>query len=33
MKHTPALTFILDDTAERAQRVERLVSQPPPGDG
>ncbi|MCW2957799.1 MAG: rbfA [Solirubrobacterales bacterium] len=32
MKHTPALTFILDDTAERAQRVERLVSQPPPGD-
>jgi ribosome-binding factor A len=32
MKHTPALTFILDDTAERAQRVERLVAQPPPGE-
>ncbi|UTI62756.1 30S ribosome-binding factor RbfA [Paraconexibacter antarcticus] len=26
MKHTPALTFILDDTAERAARVERLTS-------
>lgn len=28
MKHTPELTFILDDTAERAARVERLVSEP-----
>lgn len=26
MKHTPALTFVLDDTAERASRVERLVA-------
>jgi ribosome-binding factor A len=29
MKHTPALTFILDDTAERAARVERLVAVDP----
>ncbi len=27
MKHTPTLTFVLDDTAERASRVEELVSE------
>jgi ribosome-binding factor A len=26
LKHTPTLDFIYDDTAERAQRVERLLS-------
>lgn len=25
LKHTPTLTFIYDDTAERAQRMERLL--------
>ena len=25
LKHTPALTFVYDDTAERAQRLERLL--------
>ena len=28
LKHTPTLTFVYDDTAERAQRMERLL-----GDG
>ncbi len=27
MKHTPTLTFVLDDTAQRASRVEALVSE------
>lgn len=27
LKHTPELTFILDDTAERAARVERLMAE------
>ena len=25
LKHTPTLTFIYDDTAERAQRMQRLL--------
>ncbi len=29
LKHTPTLTFVYDDTAERAQRMERLLG----GDG
>ncbi len=29
LKHTPQLTFVYDDTAERADRVERLLG----GDG
>lgn len=27
MKHTPQLDFILDDTAERADRLERMLSE------
>ena len=27
LKHTPTLTFFHDDTAERAQRVERLMDE------
>ena len=27
LKHTPALTFFHDDTAERAQRLERLMDE------
>jgi ribosome-binding factor A len=27
LKHTPTLTFFHDDTAERAQRVERLLDE------
>jgi ribosome-binding factor A len=27
IKHTPSLDFIYDDTAERAQRVERLLTE------
>ena len=29
LKHTPTLDFIYDDTAERAQRVERLLGEGP----
>jgi ribosome-binding factor A len=27
LKHTPTLTFVYDDTAERADRLERLLSE------
>jgi ribosome-binding factor A len=27
LKHTPTLTFFHDDTAERAQRLERLMDE------
>ena len=27
LKHTPTLAFVYDDTAERAQRVERLLGE------
>lgn len=27
LKHTPQLTFVYDDTAERADRLERLLSE------
>jgi ribosome-binding factor A len=27
LKHTPALAFVYDDTAERAQRIERLLEE------
>jgi ribosome-binding factor A len=27
LKHTPALQFLYDDTAERAQRLERLIDE------
>ena len=27
LKHTPALTFVHDDTAQRAQRLERLMDE------
>jgi ribosome-binding factor A len=27
LKHTPTLDFVLDDTAERAQRLERLLKE------
>jgi ribosome-binding factor A len=30
MKRTPALTFVHDDTAERAARLERLLRDAPP---
>ncbi len=29
LKHTPTLAFIYDDTAERAERVERLLGEDP----
>ncbi len=29
LKHTPTLTFVYDDTAERAERVERLLGEDP----
>jgi ribosome-binding factor A len=29
LKHTPTLTFIYDDTAERAARLERLMGEGP----
>jgi ribosome-binding factor A len=29
LKHTPTLTFFHDDTAERAQRLERLMDEQP----
>ena len=29
LKHTPTLTFFHDDTAERAQRLERLMGEQP----
>ena len=29
LKHTPTLDFIYDDTAERAERVERLLGEGP----
>jgi ribosome-binding factor A len=29
LKHTPTLEFVLDDTAERAQRLERLLKDEP----
>ncbi len=29
LKHTPTLTFVYDDTAERAQRMERLLGGEP----
>jgi len=32
MKRTPALTFALDDTAERAQRLERLIRRETTGE-
>jgi ribosome-binding factor A len=31
LKHTPQLTFLYDDTAERADRLERLLSEGPDG--
>src|SRR3954454_11262731 len=31
LKHTPQLTFVYDDTAERADRVERLLAEGPGG--
>ena len=30
LKRTPTLEFVLDDTAERAMRLERLLSEPGP---
>ena len=32
LKHTPQLEFVHDDTAERADRVERLLADPAEGD-
>jgi ribosome-binding factor A len=29
LKHTPQLTFVYDDTAEKADRLERLLSKGP----
>ena len=29
LKHTPTLAFVYDDTAERAQRMERLLGEDP----
>ena len=29
LKHTPTLAFVYDDTAERAERVERLLGEDP----
>src|SRR3954454_11139655 len=31
LKHTPQLTFVYDDIAERADRVERLLAEGPGG--
>jgi ribosome-binding factor A len=31
LKHTPQLEFVHDDTAERADRVERLLAEPEGG--
>jgi ribosome-binding factor A len=33
LKHTPQLAFIYDDTAERADRLERILAQEGPADG
>ena len=33
LKHTPQLAFIYDDTAERADRLERILGQEGPTDG
>lgn len=32
LKHTPQLDFLLDDTAERAARLERLIDRLEPGE-
>jgi ribosome-binding factor A len=32
LKHTPTLQFLYDDTAERAQRLERLIDEVVPGE-
>ena len=34
LKHTPELAFVLDETAERAWRIDRLIDEvaPPPSD-
>ncbi len=32
LKHTPTLQFVYDDTAERAQRLERLIDQETSGE-
>ena len=33
LKHTPTLHFLYDDTAERAQRLERLIEDVVPDEG
>jgi ribosome-binding factor A len=33
LKRTPALEFTFDDTAERAERIERLLRDAPPSTG
>ncbi len=32
LKHTPTLQFVYDDTAERAQRLERLIDEETSGE-
>jgi ribosome-binding factor A len=32
LKHTPQLDFLLDDTAEKASRIERLIDKLEPGE-